>query len=321
MEETTLPQTGEVPDGSEAQAVATLLSRWQKTEEPPKQEATEEPEQEQAQADAQVTEEPEAESEEEADIEFDFAGEKFKLPAAHRETVEKLTTKAKNLLGGADQRFKEAAEIRKAVEAERVSIAQMRKITEATADLIADHRMIARRLEAIAGVDINSTDTDTLTRLNAEYTQLVTAKQQIEQAYQGKAQELTKAEKDALRSRQELAEKAVAQRIKDWSPEKQKALAEYAIGRGAPPEALNQISEAWMVEILNDAEYGRRMREHKSTVEKRVVEAKPTLKPGASAPQPRAAAQAQEAVKRVQKTGSVSDGAAALLALAQVRRK
>jgi hypothetical protein len=318
----TTPQTEEVQGGiTEDQAVAQLLGKWQ-AEEPKQEEAAATPEPEQAQADAQ---EPEEATEEPAavdgDFEFDFAGEKFKFPASLKESVDRIHVKAKELEAGATRKFQEAAESRKANDAEKAAVTQLRKIAEAHADILADHKMVIRRMAQLEQIDINSTDADTLTRLNAEYNQLTAAKSRIEQSYQQSVAQMTEQEATALRARQEHAQKVVAQRVKGWGPEMEKTLAEYAIGRGAPVEALKGISEPWMVEILADAAYGRQMREHKSVLDKRVTPTQPTLKPGASAAQPKAAARADDAMKRLGRSHSVNDAAMALLARSQVRKK
>ena len=324
-QQTTTPAAPEVETPTtltEEGAVQALLSKWKVGEQPEKPEApTTEPEP-QAQADASP--EPEAEGEatpEEADFELDVGGAKFKFPRAIEESLRAVSAKVKEIEAGSTKRFQEAAELRKATETERASVAEMRKIAEATADLLADHRTIARRLQQLESVDIASTDSDTLARYNAEYTQLTAASKRVESAYTERVQALRGEEAKALRARQEHAERVVSQRIKGWGPEMQKDLAEYAVGRGAPVEALNSITEPWMVEILADAAYGRKMREHKATAEKRVVQTPPTLKPGASSGQPRAEVQAREAMSRLNKTHSVNDAAMALLARSGIKRR
>lgn len=324
MQDTTTPET-EVGGMTEDQAAQEILSRWAKKSEP--EEAAEAPaEQPQEQATADAPEEAQAEDEttteeEDAEDEIDVAGEKFKVPRALSETAKKIAAKAKEVEAGSTRRFQEAADLRKAAEQERAALAEARKITEATADLMADYKALTRRMSQLESIDIQNTDAETLTRLNAEYVQLTAAKQRIEHSYQTKLNELRTKDAEAMRARMEHAERVVSTRIKGWGPELKKSLAEYAIGRGAPPQALEQITEPWMVEILADAAYGRQMREHKSTVEKRVVQAQPVLKPGASAKQQPAVAKVDEAIARLRKTGSTSDAVAALLAKSQVRKK
>lgn len=325
MDQTT-PET-EVASLTEDQAAQEILSRWTKKQEPEAKQETAEPTEEvesqpeQAQADVQETEEASEAEPDDGVFEFDFGGEKVAVPKAFQEIGEKLSTKAKALVVGANQKFQEAAELRKAVDTEKAVVADIRKIAEVTADLLADHRSVSRRLQQLENVDIQNVDTDTLTRLNAEYNQLQAARGRIEQAYQAKVQETKAKEGEALRARMEHAEKVVSTRIKGWGPDLKKQLAEYAMGRGAPAQALESITEPWMVEILADAAYGRQMRDHKATVEKRVVQAQPVLKPGASAKQSPAAAKANEAVARAAKTGKVEDAAMALLARARARKR
>lgn len=327
MEDTTTPQVAEVGGLTEEQAAQQILSRWKAKETKAEEPAQAEPEapQEQAQnADAQ----PEAEGQqeasdeaEEAEEEIDVAGEKFKVPRALSETAKRIQAKAKEVEAGATRKFQEAADLRKAAEAEKAAVAEMRKIAEATADLLADHKAVARRLQQLESIDINSTDAETLTRLNAEYVQLNAAKQRIEAAYHEKVKTIQTEETKARAARQEHAEKVLAQRVKGWGPELKKELAEYAMSRGAPAQALEGISEAWMVEILADAAYGRKMREHKSTVEKRVVTTQPTLKPGASAKTQPTVQKANDAMARLKQTGRMEDAVTALLARSALKRK
>lgn len=314
-DKTTPAEVPEVDGITEDAAVQQILSRWKKPEgsdggEKPAAEA--EPEQPEGEA-----KEPE-EAEEEApaddgEVELDVGGKKFKAPKAIEGLAREIEAQVKQIEAGATRKFQEAAELRKATETERQAVAQMRKIAEANADLLADYRMVARRIEQLEGIDVGSTDTDTLTRLNAEYTRLQAAQRKIGEAYQASIKEMQAKEAEAMRARQEHAQKTISQRLKGWGPEMERELAEYAVGRGAPVEALQAVTEPWMVEILADAAYGRKMREHKSTIDKRVNDAKPTLRPGASNAQPAAQAKAKEAMQRLGKSHSVEDAAMALL--------
>lgn len=325
MQDTTTPET-EVGALTEDQAAQHILSRWNakesKVEEP--KEAPEQPQQEQAQADVPDSEEPDADvsdDAEDAEDEIDVAGEKYKLPKKYSETAKQIQAKVKELEAGSTRKFQEAASLREAAEKERQAVAEMQKITTETADLLADHRAVSRRLQQLESIDIQSTDAETLTRLNAEYVQLNAAKQRIEAAYQEKVKSIRDQEAHAMVARQEHAEKVLTQRIKGWGPELKKELAEYAVSRGAPAKALEGITEAWMVEILADAAYGRKMREHKTTVEKRVTTTQPTLKPGASAQTKPAVQKASAAMDTLKKTGSTQDAIAALLARSALKRK
>lgn len=321
MDEQTTPET-EVSNGlTEDQAVQEMLGRWgKKTEQTEAEETPQEEETQQAQATAGETESQEESAEDDGEIEIDVAGEKFKIPKAVAETAQKIQAKAKEVEAGATRKFQEAADLRKATEAEAQAVTQLRRLAEANADLLADHRMVVKRLEALQNIDINNTDVETLSRLNAEFNQLSLAKQRIEGALRDSHQNMTVEEGKALQARQELANKQLAAEIKDWSPEYAKKLAEYAKSRGAPEQALAGIYDAWVIRILDDAAYGRAMREAKPQVEKRVAEAQKTLKPN-GATKSNAQIKADIAVSRAKKTGSMDDAVTALLARAQQKRR
>jgi hypothetical protein len=86
-------------------------------------------------------------------------------------------------------------------------------------------------------------------------------------------------------------------------------------------EALQNITEPWMVEILADAAYGRKMREHKATTERRVAAAaSPTVKPGATQGTKPAAQKATDAMSRLKRSGKPDDAVAALLARSMLKR-
>lgn len=328
MEESTTPET-EVTSLTEDQAVQEMLGRWGKKEksEPElkeqgaAEEDQEEPKLEQPQGDAAAEEETEAEEVADSEIEIDVAGEKFKVPASQSELAKRIEAKAKEVEAGATRKFQEAADLRKAVETERESVTQLRKFAEANADLLADHRMVAKRLQTLENINVNELDTDTLTRLNAEYNQLQAARGRIENQIRDNGAKMAQEEQKAFNARRELSEKSLSAKIKGWGPDHAKKLAEYAVAKGAPAQALNGITEAWMVEILDDAAYGHQMRQAKPAIEKRVAQAPAkTLSPGTGA-KPSAQVKADAAMKQVRKTGSVQDAAAAFLARANLRKR
>lgn len=326
MEATDTPAT-EVQGLTEEQATQELLKRWTAKEEKPQAEASEESTEEesteeQPQGDATPEEEtPEEEAPEEGEVEIDVAGEKFKLPAAVTETVKRIEAKAKEVEAGATRKFQEAADLRKAVEVQTKAVVELQRVATANAQLLGDHAMVSRRLQAIEGIDINTADPEQLTRLNAEYNQLQAAKSRIEAQYQANVSQMRDEEAKALQAKQEHAEKLLSTHLKGWGPEKAKALAEYAKSRGAPAEVLQGITDAWMVEILDDAMYGRQMRESKPNLTKRVQDAPKTLKPGGSGTKSAISQKAVEATARLKKSGSIDDAVMALLARSNARKR
>lgn len=326
MEQTT-PET-EVSQGiTEEQAMQQLLGKWgaEPTEEQPTEEAEEEVPTEQAEeATAEEgTETEEAEEVEGGEVEIDVAGEKFKAPAAFAETAKRIEAKAKEVEAGATRKFQEAADLRKAAETQAQANQQLQKIALAQADLLADHKMVMRRLQAIEQIDIQGTDPETLTRLNAEYNQLQAAKARLEDHYRTNVQQMTDEEKKSKDAKLELGNKQLAAEIKGWGPDYAKKLAEYAVTKGAPNDVLAEITDAWMVKILDDAAYGHAMRQAKPEAIKRAVQApQKTLKPnGSGATKPAAQTKADDAFSRSRKSGRVEDAAMALLARANLKRK
>ena len=305
---------------TEQQAVDEMLKRWTPKEEPgtEKPEPDTEAQDEQPEGDATEAEETE-EGESEGEIEIDVAGEKFKFPVAVQETVKRIEAKAKEVEAGATRKFQEAADLRKAAEVQQRAVVELHKVSHANAQLIGDNAMVTRRLAQLEAIDINSTDADTLTRLNAEYNQLQAAQRRINEQYQANVGQMRAEEAKALKARQDHSETLLKTHLKGWGPEKAKSLAEYAMSRGAPAEVLSQITDAWMVEILDDAAYGRQMRDSKQTLAKRVQETPKTLKPSGTKTQ--TLQKADQLVKQAKKTGSVDDAVMALLARSNARKR
>ncbi|MCM3900891.1 MAG: hypothetical protein ND866_04230 [Pyrinomonadaceae bacterium] len=316
MEHEATPET----EGSEGltvdQGVSALLEKWNKPQEGEKPEESEVTEEEQPQGDAQ----PEEAEEEPGEVEIDVGGAKFRAPASFSETFKQVEAKVKEIEAGATRKFQEAADLRKAVEVQSQSVAQLQKVAMENADLLADHRMVARRMQQLESVDIQGTDADTLTRLNAEYNQLQAAKTRIEAQYQQNVGKMREEDAKGKAAKREHAEKVLSSTIKGWSPEYGKKLAEYAISRGAPQEVLRDVSEAWMVAILDDAAYGHSMRQKKPEVDKRVTQTPKTLSPGATGNQSATVAKVKSIEQRFKKSHSVQDAAALLLARSQTRR-
>lgn len=318
---------------TEEQAVSELLSRWNKPkpgeetsaeEEEPESTGTEEETEEgqQLQSDAPTEEEPEEPEESAGETEIDVAGEKFKVPAAFAEIATRIQAKAKEVEAGSTRKFQEAADLRKAAEVQVQSAKQLHHIAQSQAELLGDHAMVSRRLQQLEGININSIEPDALSRLNAEYNQLTAAKTRIEGQYGQNLRQMQEEESKAIAARREHAEKLLSTHIKGWSADHAKKLSEYALSKGAPADVLRGISDAWMVQILDDAAYGHAMRQAKPQAIKRVEKAPQTLKPGAAGTQKSAGqAKAADAMARAKKTGSVEDAAMAFLARSASRKR
>lgn len=343
MNEVDTPDTQEVQTGlTEEQAVGQLLEKWNKAEEARKPEKAEKPapkaketteqteeepeaeesEAEQSQDDAKAEEDAEEEDSTGGEVEIDVAGEKFAVPKAFEETAKRIQAKAKEVEAGATRKFQEAADLRKSADAQIEVAKQLQLIAEANAELLGDHTMVARRLRQLEGINIAETDTETLARLNAEYNQLTAAQKRIAETYQRNILAQKDQQSKSFTARREHAEKQLASKLKGWGPEYAKRLAEYAASKGFTSEELGTISDARFVEVLDDAAYGRQMREAKPQTEKRVAEAAKTLRPGSAGNTKSAGvAKAENAFAKLKKSGTVEDAAMAWLARSAQRKR
>jgi hypothetical protein len=205
MEDTDTPQE-EVQGLTEEQATQELLKRWVK--EPEKAPASadvtdEEAEVKEPEGDPETEEEPEETEPEEGEVEIDVAGEKFRLPKEVTETVKRIEAKAKEVEAGATRKFQEAADLRKAVETQTKAVVELQKVAQANAQLLGDHAMVTRRIAQLENIDINATDAETLTRLNAEYNQLQAAERRIAAQYQENVSKMREEEAKAIKAKEE----------------------------------------------------------------------------------------------------------------------
>lgn len=335
-QEQTTP-SGEVATGmTEDQAAQALLEQWGVKDEGPKgkeskpsPEGEDEPDESEDQPEGDDTEdEPEGkeEPEESGEIEIDVAGEKFKLPPALAEQAKRIEAKAKEVEAGATRKFQEAAEVRKAAEHTATQASQQQQFNEAQSHLLGQLAMVDARLATLEKIDVDrlgNEDPVALTKLNAEYNQLITAKGRIGQAFQ---QAHALFEQDQQRGRAERL-KAVGEfaksKIKDWGTNQGQRHADYAAKQGLSKEDVQRflMMDERLLLILDDAEYGARVRASKPEPKKQAA-SNSTLKPGAGGSAKTTAAQkADKTMERLKKTGSVEDAAMALLARSNARRK
>ena len=321
--------SGEVASGiTEDQAASEMLKRWGVEDKPEPSAEGQEPEEskepEAEEATPEPEEEPEQEPEESGEVEIDVAGEKFKLPAALKETAEKVQAKAKEVEAGATRKFQEAAEIRKAAETRAEQVERMRGLAQAQADLLADHKFVVRRLAQYEQINVHEmaqTDPAQLTRINAEVQQLLIARQRIEQGLQQAAseydEETTKAKNERLQSLHDFASK----NIKGWGKEADDRLGEYLGAKGIERDTMLHLltQDPRLLLVLEDAAYGQKVR---TAAPQKTPPKSQTLKPGGTGVAKTSAQQAAEtATRRFAQTKTVDDAAAAILARANARKR
>ncbi len=264
----TTPDNLEVQGGiTEDQAASEMLKRWGASddkEKSPAPEPEDESTEEQPTGDAESDDEPTETETESDDVEIDVGGEKFKLPPAQAEQAKRIEAKVKEIEAGTTRKFQEASELRKVAETQIQSAQQLQKIAHEQSDLIADHKMVERRLAALERIDINAladSDPVALTKINAEYNQLVSAKARIESQYQQSVktsqEEFTKQHQAKVVQLNDFAKR----NIKGWSEDYSNKLMEFSVNTlGFSPDALrNGINEP-MIKAIDLAYQGHKVR-------------------------------------------------------------
>lgn len=322
MTQETTPVEPEVNEGySEEEAAQELLKKWgAKPQE--EAEAEEETQQEQTEeVDAQAEEDTEEEAESSDEVEIDVAGEKFKLPTVLAEQAKRIEAKVKEIEAGTTRKFQEAAEIRKVAEAKLQQVEELQKFAGESADLLADHKAITKRIAVLEGFDASQLDAEQLARLNHEYMQLTGAKQRVESAYQANYQKSTEARQKARAQEFERLNGWATKNVDGWSSEYSQTLMDFAVKElGADADALRNIVSEPVIKALHLAYQGHKVRSAKPQT-KQVLSTK-TLKPGATGQvKTNAAKQAEDAMKRLKRSGSVEDAAMALLARSNTRKR
>ena len=324
----TTPETPEVPSGmTEEQATSALLKRMGVGEEPPpeeeKPEEPEAPEADEAKPDAE--EEPEEEpSEESEEVEIDVAGEKFKVPAALKEQAERIQAKAKEVEAGATRKFQEAADLRKLAETQTEHAKQIAQLSEQEVDLLANKRMVARRLQQIQSIDFSSLadqDPVAVTKLNAEFNQLTLADRQIDAALQQTRDQSKAKTGEVEQARMTHLGEWAKKNVKGWSDDYSQTLLEFSVKElGADPTALRNVMSEPVLKALDLAYRGWKVQT--TDPKAKLATSTKTLKPGAAGQMKTTALHtAEKAVQRFKKSGSVDDGAAALLARMNAKRR
>lgn len=328
----TTPDNQEVGSAgiTEDQAASALLAKWGASEDAP---ATEEVEEDQAENQAQADDEPQddpdgsdepTEEAESGDVEIDVAGEKFKLPPALAEQAKRIEAKAKEVEAGATRKFQEAAEIRKAAETQFKTLQELETITHQQADIIADHKLVTRRLEELGNVNVNylaENDPVALTKLNAEFNQLMAAKQRIENAYQQNLQANEKAKSTVNAERMQRLQQFAEKNVKGWSADYSNKLMEFAVKDiGYDPDQLRKTVDEPLIKLIDLAYQGHKVRS--ADPKAKQVNTSKTLKPGSAAQvKTNATVTADKAFQRLKKTGNVESAAMALLARSGTKRR
>lgn len=332
-QDTTTPaEAPEVAYHTTEDAAQALLARWNsraneptaddsESESQDAEESADEPAAEQA--DEATADAADTEAGEDTEVEIDVAGEKFKLPKTFEEQARRIQQKAKDLEAGTTRKFQEAAEIRKAVEAERELTQFVSKLTVQQTDALADLRTTAREVERLQAMDLQTlhdTDPVTASKVTARLVQLQAAQRQIEQRLVQATQQIKTAEQQHRAQLMERGQAQLAKLIPNLTDATKQELAQYIAQRPLTPEGQAAMFDAEVVAAFHDAKRYREAMAAKP-VAKRTAEPSKTLRPGtAAAPSTSARARVEAIQARAAKTGSTADWAAVFAARANLRK-
>ncbi len=175
----------------------------------------------------------------------------------------------------------------------------------------------------MAQIDTNAladADPVQLTRLNAEYNQLMTAKSQIEQKYQSSVQEMEKSKLEDRSKKIAQLNDFASKNIKGWGEEYSNKLLSFAVkDLGFAPDALRAGMSESLIKAIDLAYQGHKVRT--ADPKAKIVTSTKTLKPGAAQAKTTAHVSAEKAREKLRSSGSVEDAAMALLARARIRKR
>lgn len=311
---------------SEEDAAQDLLSRWNGRQDAQAEESEQEDQasegEQPAPEQAEEAQAPESEAAPEAETEWEveFGGQVRKLPKGITEAVAKeVQDFGQSLHADYTRKTQEVAEIRKQIDAERQAAQELTRLTHEHADLVADWRTAQRQIDQISQQDLaalSESDPMTALRQQAMLVQLQQAQQRIGAQLQGTVAEMT-AKQQA--SAKEALERATAELAQDkslkWSKETAASLSAYGKSLGFSDTELAQVSDPRVIRLLHKAQQFDALQTSKPAVTKRVSEVSKTIKASSAAsPHAQKRTQVDDAMKRLSRSGSIADAAAALLA-------
>jgi hypothetical protein len=196
--------------------------------------------------------------------EVDFKGSKYKVP----KDLAPIIAKAENLESGVTRRFQEAAEIRKAAEAERQSFQLENQLNNEVYNELVTVREIENRLSQFSNVNWQAwqqQDPQAANAAMAEMIQLQTRHQQAHQTLNSKRAEVGAMleQRNATQLSQSIEALNKADPDKGWSgkftAKEQQELTKFASELGFSQQRLSSIVDPLEVKVMNLARIGLEM--------------------------------------------------------------
>jgi len=188
------------------------------------------------------------------DTDFEYEGKKFKVP-------KDIEPELKNALlrhGDYTRKTQEVSEQRRALEAERTMHQQLVQTHSALTKEVSQIVAVDERIQQLSQIDWNTLIAQNPQQaqvLQSEFTRLQTYRGQLGNSITQKQQQLQFAQQQEIAKRTNDAQAFLMREIKDWSPEKGRAFAEYARSKGVDPAHLEQFLtyHPAIALVLNDA--------------------------------------------------------------------
>lgn len=208
---------------------------------------------------------------EEDSEEVDYEGQKYRVPKPLKDA----------LLRQADytRKTQEVSEQRRALEQEQQSFQQVQQLRQQHMQGYAQLMAIDGQLKQFDGLNLmqlNDTDPVSAQRLLIQRQQLIEARQNVAASLQQAEAQALATQQAQLAKRVEEGRAVVAREIPNWSPERGKALADFAVSKGAPAALIANVTDPWLVKVINDAyEYHQLQAKAAKPAPKPAVVAKP----------------------------------------------
>jgi hypothetical protein len=189
------------------------------------------------------TDEDEGEEGEPEDVEFDFGGNKVKLPAnaTAKEIADKVQEFAESLNKGAQEKFRDVAEMRKSLEAEQTAVQKIRALEGKALETYSRGQLVKQELAQLRQIDINALwqsnpdqarrVSDAISAKQAEFNTIVNRVAQLE----GQS---TQAQQAEASRRMSEGEAAIEKRIPGFKEKHLPEVMAYAEQQGIPKDDL-----------------------------------------------------------------------------------
>jgi hypothetical protein len=181
------------------------------------------------------TQQPEPDQEE-----VEYEGSSYKVPAALKDAILRY--------GDYTRKTQEVADQRREIEARGEKLKETEKLHAEVIDHIADSRAIEKRVHQLRQVlsqvnyaQLTPEQQPQVLALQGELTQLQAVHGQLASTIAQKHQQKQLAEQQETATLASKAEAFLRREIKDWSPQKDVQLADYAKSQGVDPKALGNL--------------------------------------------------------------------------------